>query len=260
MRTRWRLLGLIVLLVIFFAQAAAASPHNAVTFDEQYHLTPGYVYLKTGDLRFHHDQNPPLIESLTALPLLFRSDINLPIDDPAYKLWSDVYLFSDDFLWHANRDAQGLVNSGRLAAAGIAVLLALLLFVWGKQWFGELAGWIALFIFVFDPNLIANAIPTLDVGLAFTATLAVWRLWSYLKHPGKINLILSGLALGVALATKFLSVMLLPSFILILLVYPASTDNHQQHAPSLLLLPPGLALRGFTAYTLRRKAIYAFTP
>ncbi|HEY4721485.1 MAG TPA: glycosyltransferase family 39 protein, partial [Anaerolineae bacterium] len=227
---RWRFLGLIVLLGSFFVQAIAASPYNSVTFDEQYHVTPGYVYLKTGDLRFHHDQNPPLFEAIISLPLLLRADLNLPLDHPAYALWGDVYLFSDDFLWHANPDAQGIVHTGRLVVAGFGVLLGLLLFVWGKQLYGERAGWVAAFLLAFDPNFIANAIPTLDLGLAFTSTLAMWRLWHYLKRPTQLNVALAGLALGFALATKFLSVMLLPSFVLGLLIYPISRNT--QHASS----------------------------
>jgi 4-amino-4-deoxy-L-arabinose transferase-like glycosyltransferase len=99
------------------------------------------------------------------------------------------------------------------------VLLGLLLFGWGKHLFGEAAGWIALFLFAFDPNFVANAIPTLDLPLAFTVTLAVYCLWRYLQRPTVLTLILTGLALGFALATKFLGVMLLPSFFFVLLVY-----------------------------------------
>jgi len=221
--SRWRYLGLIVLLGLYFAQSVAASPVHSVTFDEQYHLTPGYVYLTQRDLRFHHDQNPPLYEAILTAPLLARSDIQLPIDHPAYQLWSDVYLFSDAFFWHSGNDPDGMVHAGRVMAALTGVLLGLLLFVWGKQMFGEAAGWIALFLFTFDPNFVANAIPTLDLPLAFTVTLAMYCLWRYLRRPTALTLILTGLALGFALATKFLSVILLPSFFLVLLIYPFSS-------------------------------------
>ena len=222
--SRWRYLGLVVLLGLYLVQCSAAAPQHSVTFDEQYHLTPGYVYLTQHDLRFHHDQNPPLFEAILSAPLLARSDIQLPIEHPAYQLWGDVYLFSDAFFWHSGNDPDSLVQAGRMMAALTGVLLGLLLFVWGKQLFGELAGWLALFLFVFDPNFIANAIPTLDLPLAFTVTLALYCLWRYLKRPTALALILTGLALGFALATKFLSVMLLPSFLIILLVYPVSSS------------------------------------
>jgi hypothetical protein len=221
--SRWRYLGLFILLGLYVVQSIAASPWHSVTFDEQYHLTPGYVYLTQRDLRFHHDQNPPLFEAILAAPLLARSDIQLPIDHPAYQLWGDVYLFSDAFFWHSGNDVDGMVRAGRVMAALTGVLLGLLLFVWGKQLFGEAAGWIALFLFAFDPNFIANAIPTLDLPLAFTVTLAMYCLWRYLRHPTVLTLILAGLALGFALATKFLSIMLLPSFFFVLLIYPRSS-------------------------------------
>ncbi|HSD83908.1 MAG TPA: glycosyltransferase family 39 protein, partial [Anaerolineae bacterium] len=222
--SRWRYLGLIILLGLYFAQSVAAVPFHSVTFDEQYHLTPGYIYLTQHDLRFHHDQNPPLFEAILTAPLLVRSDIQLPLDHPAYQLWGDVYLFSDAFLWHSGNDPASLAQAGRVMAALTGVLLGLLLFVWGKQLFGEAAGWIALFLFAFDPNFIANAIPTLDLPLAFTYMLALFALWHYLKRPTALMLILTGLALGFALATKFLSVMLLPGFFLVLLVYPFSSS------------------------------------
>ena len=241
--SRWRYLGLVVLLGVYFAQSVAASPWHSVTFDEQYHLTPGYVYLTQRDLRFHHDQNPPLYEAILAAPLLAQSDLHLPIDHPAYQLWGDVYLFSDAFFWHSGNDPDGMAHAGRVMAALTGALLGLLLFVWGKQMFGEAAGWIALFLFAFDPNFVANAIPTLDLPLAFTVTLAMYCLWRYLRRPTALTVILTGLALGFALATKYLSVMLLPAFFLILLIYPSSHSLVTRHSSLLKrLLAFGLML------------------
>ena len=241
--SRWRYLGLVVLLGVYFAQSVAASPWHSVTFDEQYHLTPGYVYLTQRDLRFHHDQNPPLYEAILAAPLLAQSDLHLPIDHPAYQLWGDVYLFSDAFFWHSGNDPDSMVHAGRVMAALTGALLGLLLFVWGKQMFGEAAGWIALFLFAFDPNFVANAIPTLDLPLAFTVTLAMYCLWRYLRRPTVLTVILTGLALGFALATKYLSVMLLPAFFLILLIYPSSHSLVTHHSSLLKrLLAFGLML------------------
>ncbi len=250
--SRWRYLSLVFLLGLYFAQSIAAAPQHSVTFDEQYHITPGYVYLTQGDLRFHHDQNPPLFEAILSAPLLARSDIQLPIDHPAYQLWSDVYLFSDAFLWHSGNNADSLIYSGRVMAALTGVLLGLLLFVWGKQLFGEAAGWVAVFLFVFDPNFIAGAIPTLDLPLAFTCTLAMFCLWHTLKRSTALTLIFTGLALGFALATKFLSILLLPSFGLVMLLYP--TAEIERHAVRSSAKPPGgtpHALR-ITRYSLVR--------
>jgi len=225
--TCWRFVGLIVLLGLFCIQAIAASPHNSVTFDEQYHITLGYTYLKTGDLRLHRNQGPPLFELLTSLPLLLRSDLVLPLEHPAYALWGDIYLFSDEFLWQANTDAQGMVHTGRIVTAGLGALLGLLLFTWGRELYGEKAGWLAAFLLAFDPNLIAHAIPTVDLGLALFVTLAVWRLWHYLHCPTGPNVLLAGLALGAALGTKFIGVVLLPALALILLIYPAGIGKQR---------------------------------
>jgi hypothetical protein len=73
--SRWRYLGLVILLGLYFAQSVASSAWHSVTFDEQYHITPGYVYLTQRDLRFHHDQNPPLFRR-SCHALLSRSTFN----------------------------------------------------------------------------------------------------------------------------------------------------------------------------------------
>jgi hypothetical protein len=252
--SRWRYLGLLALLGLYVAQSVAASPAHSVTFDEQYHLTLGYVYLAQRDLRFHHNQSPPLSEAILSAPLLARSDIQLPIEHPAYQLWGDIYLFSDAFFWHSGNDPDGLVHAGRVMAALLGVLLGLLLFVWGRQLFGEAAGWIALFLFVFDPNFIAHAIPALDLPLAFTVTLAMFALWHYLKRPAVLTLILTGLTLGLALATKYLSIMLLPAMALALLLYPAADTARITHQCKASLWD---ALR-ITRYSLLIKRLLAF--
>ena len=60
--------------------------------------------------------------------------------------------------------------------------------------------------------------------------LAMYCLWRYLKHPTVLTLILTGLALGFALGTKFLSVMLLPSFFFVSLVYPPAASLVARHS------------------------------
>ena len=75
MRARWWDAAILALLVaLFLAQAAFASPRKSASFDEQYHLAAGYSYLRTGDSRLA-TTHPPLMGALAALPLLARDDV-----------------------------------------------------------------------------------------------------------------------------------------------------------------------------------------
>ena len=77
--SRWEWMGLALCLALFLAQVTLSSREKSAAFDEQYHLAAGYAYLKTGDFRLSRTVgHPPLANLLNALPLLFRSDIQLP--------------------------------------------------------------------------------------------------------------------------------------------------------------------------------------
>ena len=117
-----------VLLGVFGAQALLASPQKSASFDEQYHLTAGYAYLRTGDFRLA-TTHPPLAGMIAGLPLLLRGDINLPLDNPLWEQ-GNRYDFSDVFLWQANARPAGNARAGARGdhrAGGAAAARAFLL-------------------------------------------------------------------------------------------------------------------------------------
>ncbi|MGB4873484.1 MAG: glycosyltransferase family 39 protein, partial [Candidatus Promineifilaceae bacterium] len=207
----WEWLLLVLGLAVMAAQAALASPLKSAAFDEEYHLAAGYAYLKTGDFRMS-TSHPPLVDTLGALPLLLDT-ITLPTDHPSWAA-SDYFIFSDVFLWQANDNAQEMLVYGRIAIIALAVLLAAVLFVWARQMAGPLAGWMALALAVFEPNLIANGrLLTTDLGLALFMTLTMWRLWVWLERPSRRNLILTGILAGCTMAAKFTGLMVWPMIV-----------------------------------------------
>jgi hypothetical protein len=202
-----------LLLAALLLQAVMSMRLLSATFDETTHLPSGYSYLVTGDFRLN-PQHPPLIKTLAALPLLsLRPELNL--DDPAWtEQPPDEWSFGYRFLY--GNDADRLLFRGRLPNVLLSLLLAFYVFRWASELFGPAAGLTALFLAAFSPTIIAHArLVTFDVGLAAFSTMALYHLRGYLLRGGRLDMILAGLGLGLALASKFSGVLLLPMFVLL---------------------------------------------
>jgi len=203
-------LAVALLLLAMLLQSVLSMRQLSATFDETTHLPSGYSYIAAGDFRLN-PQHPPLIKLLSALPLLpLRPELNL--DDPA---WSqrppDEWSFGYRFLY--GNDADRLLFRGRLPNVLLSLLLAFYVFRWARDLFGTASGLTALFLCAFSPTIIAHArLVTFDVGLACFSTVALYHLWRYLREGRMLDLILSGLGLGLALASKFSGLILLPVF------------------------------------------------
>ncbi|HZY44401.1 MAG TPA: glycosyltransferase family 39 protein [Anaerolineae bacterium] len=214
-----QLLLVSTLLLIFAAQTTLGSSSNSAALDEEYHLGAGYAYLRTGDPRLS-TEHPPLINVWNALPLTFL-DPKLPLESEA---WQNAATddFGDQFLWQANYDhAVPIILLGRLPILFLGLLLGAIIFRFANDLFGVNAALLALTLFAFDPNLIAQSrLSTTDLGLALTMTLALWRMWSWLEKPTRRNLIILGVVTGTALMTKFTGLLLAPMFVCIALLHP----------------------------------------
>ena len=210
----------VLLLLILLAQMAAASPVQSAAFDESYHVTFGYAYLRTGDIRLSRGQNPPLTNVLLALPLLMLDDVVLPIDHPT---WSegDVYGFADEFLWKANPEPHRRVMLARLPEMALALVLACMVYAFARSHFGERAALAALLLCAFDPNLIAQGhIAGTDLGVTLFMFGAVWMLAAAVKRRSLRRTIVAGLLAGAALSSKYSAVWLGPIALVIGAIYP----------------------------------------
>jgi 4-amino-4-deoxy-L-arabinose transferase-like glycosyltransferase len=200
--TWWQWLLLAAGLLIFAVQAGWSSTHKSAAFDEQYHLAAGYAYLRTGDFRLATN-HPPLAGWLASLPLLGDATITLPTDHPSWQS-GDRFLFSDIFLWESNNNAQSLLLRARAAMTLLGVALAASIFFAARQMLGVKAGWLALLLAIFEPNLIAHSrFVTTDLPLTLFTFLAVWWWWRWLVQARWRNMLLAGLFAGLAMGTKY---------------------------------------------------------
>lgn len=196
--------GLVLLLLLaFFTQATAGINKLSFTYDEPIYIGVGYSDWSTGDPFWHgHIGHPPLINLLTAWPLLLVSDRPDPRTFPQWGS-SDVLGFSQALLVHfGNLDRAAMLT--RLPVVWIALLLAALVYRWASElWCSHLAGIVALLLFIFDPTVLAHGrLNTTDMGLAAFGFLAAYMLARYLRTPDWKWRVGVGLTIGLPFSSK----------------------------------------------------------
>jgi len=210
--SNWVVAALLGLLVVVCLMSMR---FNSPTSDEQNHIARGYHYLVTGNL----DLNvaPPFVNALSAVPLLFHKGIIMPHYDPTH-LKTYITQFAEEFVWVYN-DAETIINSGRLAIIFLSTLLGYFVFRWARDLWGVPAGLLALFLYVLDPNIVAHSqLVTTDLGVACLIFVTIYFLWRFLRWRRNLDLVLAGVLLGLAQATKLSALLLLPIFAAIMLI------------------------------------------
>jgi len=203
------------LLGLLIVQCLLGMRSNSPTSDEQNHISRGYYYLVRGNPELN--MAPPLINLLSAVPLLAYKGIIVPTFDPTH-MRTFVDQFASEFVWVYN-DADTVINSGRVAIAVLSLLFAYCCYRWASDLWGTPAGLLALFLYVLDPNVIAHSqLVTADLGVAGTMLVATYFLWRFLRWRRNLDLVLTGMLLGLALASKQSALLLAPIFIVVLCI------------------------------------------
>lgn len=210
-RSAFVAIGVAALLLVLFLQLAFSVHRNSITWDEDDHIFAGYMSWKHADFGLN-PEHPPLVKLIAAIPLL-NMRLNLPVvQDRSFK--SEAFLDGKAFLF--KNDADTMLFRARIAVSFFTLLLALLVFLAAQEMFGTGAGFIALALLVFDPNLLAHgAVVGTDAGLSCFMFGAVYAFYRYVKAPSAWRLIVTGLATGLALAAKHTGVLLFPMFFLL---------------------------------------------
>jgi hypothetical protein len=227
-------LGLVVLAVwLFFFLALDSMVNDSPTMDEQNHLARGAAFVQTGDPRLSLE-HPPLVNSLSGLPLLLLPDLQFPFDHPS---WTDQqppdvywYVFADQFLWQVNHDVTRMIFLGRLPIVFLTLGLALVGFHFAREFWGRPSAYLAFFLLLFEPNILANGrLVTTDLGGTLFITLALllmWRLWT---APGWAwrRWLAAGVGLGLAIGSKLSMLTFVPilAVISVLPLFNAETQR-----------------------------------
>ena len=210
------------LLVLMGVLAFTSIVDDTLTYDEVAHIGAGYTYWHNQDYRLN-PEHPPLVKDLAGLPLQFLN-LNFPAaeywENSAPTPWWTQFDFGDQLLYHSGNDPEKIKLFARIGPILIMLLMGAFLFFWAKKLVGS--GW-ALFllaIYSFCPNFLAHGrLVTTDVGASFGALFATYFWLKFLKDPRAKNIVLAGIAFGLAMLVKFSLILLVPFFGVITLIW-----------------------------------------
>lgn len=217
------------LLIIMFVLGLASIWNESLTTDEIIHIPAGYSYVKYQDFRYN-PEHPPLFKALAGIPLM-AGNWNFPLDKP---VWTEPFKDMQDFglkqielgaHFIYGNDHRQIVFLSRIPMILASLLLGFFIYKWTRELaekkfkpsYARLAGFFALGLYVFSPNILAHSgLVTTDIPATLGFIIPIYYLVKFLKQPGPLNALWAGLALGFGLLAKFSNFLLLPLFALLL--------------------------------------------
>jgi hypothetical protein len=216
-----RLLGA-ALLAALAAQLAFAVRGDGMTTDEMPYIGCGYRHLFHSDYRMNPEQ-PPVAKMLAAAPLAL-----LPVKEPDPPVGDDQIGWPDRFIHEVNRDLP-IVAYARSAIVLATVAMALVLWLVARGLHGDVAGLFALALAAFHPSLLAHGhLATTDLLSGFSFFICSYAFWAWSRRPGTLAALGVGIALGVAVTTRFTASLLPPVFLLLVMPWAVGLDTAQR--------------------------------
>jgi hypothetical protein len=208
------------LLALFASLTLWEMAGDSLTTDERWHLPAGVTYWKTGDFHFAPDNHPPLARLLAAAPLLPLDPRLPPLQaPPGVSPKTFPAAFGSAFL-RLNPFVYRELWRSRLPIVCLGLLLLVTLFLWSWRLHGDArAGLLTLLLAALEPTLLAHAhYVTTDMALAAFSLPAFAWLWRF-RHSGRgRDYLLAVVCMGLALASKFSALVLVPPFLGLLLL------------------------------------------
>lgn len=196
-----------------------ASRQESAVMDELAHIPAGYGYVHELDARLN-PEHPPLVKIISALPLLLQHP-TFPTDSPAWK--NEVngqWAVGAQFLYESGNDADRLIQWARFGPIILTVLLSLLVFIWSRSLMGAWWALIPTALTAYSPSILAHGhYVTTDIGAALGFILAIFFFSRFMMHDTRKNLVSAGLAYGIAQLLKFSTILLIPLFLFLIVVF-----------------------------------------
>ena len=210
------------------------------------------IVLEHGDFGIN-PEHPPVAKMLATLPLLpMHLDVQPPL--PIYfraasAVGGRIFLYT--------HDADRILLRARLAMSIFTFALGLLILLGAREMFGDVAAAIALLLFVFDPNILANgALAATDMAVSATLFAAVYAFYRYTRRPTPARLLLCGLACGLVVSVKHSGLIVFPILVLLavgtLLLSPAPSieSSASSHLRQVLRLAVAIVVIAVISYAM----------
>ena len=203
-------LAVVALLAGHYALAASSLLREGPTIDEVVHLPAGISYWQSGTFKLY-PHNPPLVKLAAALPALALGPETAALYRGPY--WQGPYPnkagFAHEFAYLNAKKYFEIFDAARLLMPAFSIIGGLAILAWSRRMYGDWGGLLSLALWCLCPNILAHGrLVTTDVGatsLGFVATYAYWR---SLKTPTWKRATLAGFLLGLALLSKFSTLLL----------------------------------------------------
>lgn len=182
-----------LLLVVYLLNGILLIPQSSLTYDEMDHWSYGKRILKIQPQRVYpfDDASTMPVTGLNAIPRAVEQLV-----DPSLRK-TDAG-FSD-------------ILHGRYVTLFLCLLTGILIWQWSRELFGELAGLVSLFLFVFCPNLNAHGtLLTTDSYAALFTLATIYTLWRFIQVSSWRHFFLFAICLSVSQVVKPSLIHLLP--------------------------------------------------
>jgi 4-amino-4-deoxy-L-arabinose transferase-like glycosyltransferase len=184
---------------------------DALSADEPVHILAGYldVWASNAIVNIEH---PPLMKILAGLALKF-----LPLPEPPERvpLGESFTRFGHAFLFENRVTPDAIAAAARAPFLLVLAGLLALAFFAARGRYGAAPAAFAAALLAFDPNLVAHAgVVHTDLGAAFFFPASVLAWERARRQPSAARIGLAALVLGLAFATKFSTVYLVPILLL----------------------------------------------
>ena len=217
---------LFVCLAAFLVKAVTSLVQESATWDETTYFGLGKYILQNHRWDVPGATlHPPLSYFIHDIPLLFvstdqsvwtnfQSQTNIELVKLSGIIRGQALLSSP-----ANHGDRLLILT-RLMMVLTAMLLGWFVYLWSYSLYGKWSAMLAVILYSFCPNILANArLITPDITLTTFSFITLYYLWRLFRYDQAGNAIWGGICLGLALLSKFTSVLLFPICILLMILW-----------------------------------------
>ena len=184
---------------------------DSLSADEPVHILSGWLEV-SGRNAIVNIEHPPVAKMLAGFALHSLSMPPAPANVPMGARFTE---YGHAFLFQNSVAPDAIAAAARAPFLGVLALLLLMVFAGAAVRYGPAAALFALSLVALDPNFVAHAgVVHTDVAAALGFLAAVLAAEAARRRPTALRFAVASIALGLALATKFSAILLLPILLL----------------------------------------------